>query len=173
MYHRHNVSAILRTCDALGLQYVDLIAGGETPALAPARGAERWLDITHHDGPEHAMNALHDAGYAVYIADLDDAGVPPRDVPIDRPVCLWFGAEMVGPSATAKRLADGVVTLPMRGLAQSLNVSVAAALCLREVAENSRILHGDDALLSDAERARLHAAWFDQAAEDQRDITRT
>jgi len=173
VYHRHNVSAILRTCDALGLQYVDLIAGGETPALAPARGAERWLDITHHPGPEDAMRALRAQGVRVYVADLDEHGVPPSEVPIDEPICLWFGAEMVGPSPVARQLADGVMTLPMRGLAQSLNVSVAAALCLREVAERSRIAHGDAALLTPDDRERLRAEWLTRAAPKARDLTRS
>lgn len=171
VYHRHNVSAILRTCDALGIHHVHLIAGGETPALAPARGAERWLDIRHYDGPEQAMNALHADGIRVYVADLDDAGVPPEHVPLTTPVCLWFGAEMVGPSPIAHSLADGVMTLPMRGLAQSLNVSVAAALSLRPVAEAARTLHGAAALLPAEQHAAIWQDWRNRAGRNRRDIT--
>ena len=64
----------------------------------------------------------------------------PEAIPVDRPVCLWFGAELVGVSDAARAAADGVVQLPMMGFAQSLNVSVAAALALRPVADAARRL---------------------------------
>lgn len=119
------------------------------------------------------MAALREAGCQVFVADLDEAGVPPETVPLTAPVCLWFGAEMVGPSDTARRLADGVVTLPMRGLAQSLNVSVAAALSLHTVAERSRVQLGRAALLGDTERAALWALWCERAGPNRRDLATT
>lgn len=117
------------------------------------------------------MNALHADGIRVYVADLDDAGVPPEHVPLTTPVCLWFGAEMVGPSPIAHSLADGVMTLPMRGLAQSLNVSVAAALSLRPVAEAARTLHGAAALLPAEQHAAIWQDWRNRAGRNRRDIT--
>ena len=98
------------------------------------------------------------AGYAIWVADLDPTAVPPEEVPVDHPVCLWFGAELIGVSEEARRAADGVVSVPMRGFAQSLNVSVAAALALRPVAERARAL-GPAALLPAAERAATLEAW--------------
>lgn len=171
VYHRHNISAILRTCDALGLQHVHLVAGNDPPAPAPARGAERWLDLHFHDTPDEAFAALREAGFKVYVADLDEHGVPPEALPLDEPICLWFGAELVGPSPRARELADGVMTLPMRGLAQSLNVSVAAALSLRAVSERVRVERGDDALLGPTERERVWEAWMERASSSRRDLT--
>jgi tRNA C32,U32 (ribose-2'-O)-methylase TrmJ len=75
-------------------------------------------------------------------------------------VCLWFGAELAGVSEVARAAADGVVTIPMRGMAQSLNVSVAAALALRPVAERARALPGAS-LAADEIRATL-AAWLER-----------
>jgi hypothetical protein len=108
---------------------------------------------------EQAVQAIRDAGVSLWVADLDDRGVPPDEVPVDRPICLWMGAELEGVSPVAREAADGIVTLPMHGFAQSLNVSVAAALCLRPLAEHARTL-GDRALLPAPEREAIWAAWM-------------
>jgi tRNA (guanosine-2'-O-)-methyltransferase len=158
VYHRHNVSAILRSCDAFGIHHVHVV-GGEGGATGPARGAERWLAIHPHATAAEALAALREAGCDVWVADLADGPtVVPERVPLDRPVCLWFGAELLGVSAEARAAARGVVTVPMAGMAQSLNVSVAAAVVLRPVADRARAL-GAGALLPEAERAATLAAW--------------
>jgi tRNA (guanosine-2'-O-)-methyltransferase len=159
VHHRHNVSAILRTCDSLGVHRVDLVSS-ERFKVSPgaARGAERWLDLTKHDDPTVAIRAIQSEGYRVYVADLSDDAVEPRGIPLDRPCCLWFGAEHAGVSPEATAAADGVVMLPMRGFAQSLNVSVAAALILSQVADRSRSLHS--ALLSEADQQATLQAWL-------------
>lgn len=162
VHHRHNMSAILRTCDALGIHRVDLVEGHFEAVRGAARGAERWLDIHHHTSPEDAVRALADAGYAIWVADLDEASVTPEQVPLDRPVCIWMGAELEGVDPVAREAATGVVQVPMRGLAQSLNVSVAAALTLRPVAERARAERGDAALLSPAEQAAWWTSWIDR-----------
>lgn len=160
VYHRHNVSAILRTCDALGVHDVHLVAGGPT-SRGPSRGAERWLGLHRHDDALDALDAIRSDGYALWIADLSGEPVEPQQVPVDRPVCLWFGAELVGVSEAARAAADGVVTVPMMGMAQSLNVSVAAALILGPVALRARAL-GPSALLRPEVRAELLQSWLDR-----------
>ena len=161
VYHRHNVSAILRTCDALGVHHVHLVgAPGRTLSKGAARGAERWLELHAHPDAEDAIRAIRAAGCRLYVADLADGSVPPEEVPLDRPVCLWFGAELVGVSAVARAAADGVVTVPMRGMAQSLNVSVAAALALRPVAERARAVPG--AALSAADARTTLGRWLER-----------
>jgi tRNA (guanosine-2'-O-)-methyltransferase len=158
LYHRHNLSAILRTCDALGVHTVHQIGGGR-PSLGPARGAARWLDLCLHDDPLSALSQIRAGGARLYVADLAGDAITPEAVPVDRAVCLWFGAELVGVAAEARAAADGVVTVPMRGMVQSLNVSVAAALVIRPVAERARA-QGDPALLDPLSRERILAEWL-------------
>lgn len=161
VYHRHNASAILRSCDAFGVHHVHLV-GADGPPSGAARGAERWLALHSHATNEEALALLRESGIDVWIADLADGPtVPPEEVPLDRPVCLWFGAELVGVSEEARRAAKGTVTVPMWGMGQSLNVSVAAAIVLRPIAERARTL-GTPALLSDAERDATLAAWMER-----------
>jgi tRNA (guanosine-2'-O-)-methyltransferase len=159
VYHRHNVSAILRTCDALGIHQVHLVGEGFRTSKGPARGAERWLSLRHHARAEEAVAELRADGFRIYVADLVGRPLLPETVPVEAPVCLWFGAELVGVSEAARAAADGVVTVPMRGMAQSLNVSVAAALVLRPVAERVRAL-GERALLDPARRAEVLGDWI-------------
>lgn len=162
VYHRHNISAILRTCDALGIHYVHLIEGQFKPSPGAARGAERWLSIQQHPDPVAAIRSFQAQGSRVYVADLSDEAVTPEEVPLDQPVVLWFGAELIGVSPEAREAADGVVSIPMRGFAQSLNVSVAAALTLRPIAEAAR-LQGESALLTSSEKKEIWATWMNRA----------
>jgi tRNA (guanosine-2'-O-)-methyltransferase len=163
LYHRHNVSAILRTCDAFGVHHVHLVEGAIKPSRSTSRGVERWLHLHRHADAPAAIDAIRAAGFSIWVADLADEAVAPEALPLERPVCLWFGAELAGVSPTARAAADGVLTVPMRGLAESLNVSVAAALALRPVAERARAL-GPAALLPEAER---EAVWADWIARDE------
>src|SRR5262245_34193042 len=89
VYHRHNCSAILRTADALGLHTAHLVEGHFRPGKGAARGAERWLDLRWEASAGQALAGLQRDGYAVYVADLAEDGVPPEEIPLDRPVCLW------------------------------------------------------------------------------------
>lgn len=159
LYHRHNVSAVLRTADALGLHRVHLVEGHFKAVRGAARGAERWLELHHHAEAERAVQAIRDAGYAIWCADLADDAVTPETLPLDRPVCLWFGAELVGVNPVARAACDGVVSVPMYGFAQSLNVSVAAALTLRPIADRARAL-GPVAHLPPDEREALWESWL-------------
>lgn len=158
---RHNVSAILRSCDAFGLQHVHLVGEHFTATKGASRGAERWMNVHRHDTTAAAVRAIKDAGVRLYVADFDDASVSPEQVPLDAPVCIWVGAELAGVSPEAREAADGVVQVPMQGFSQSLNVSVAAAVTLRALSLRCRAL-GPEALLDDAERSALLQAWVDR-----------
>ncbi len=173
LYHRHNVSAVLRTADALGLHRVHLVEGHFRAVRGTSRGAERWLELHHHQTPEEAVTAIRAAGYRIWCADLDeeaDSPTAPEQVPIDTPVCIWFGAELVGVSEVAREAADGIVTVPMRGFAQSLNVSVAAAVTLRPIAEAAR-RRGPEALLAAEEREQVWSSWL--AREEAKHLRRS
>lgn len=167
LYHRHNVSAVLRTCDAMGLHHVHLVEGHFKPGSGAARGAGRWLNLNYHSNATQAIADLRAQGVAIWVADFDENAVPPEEVPIDRPVCLWFGSELSGVSAEARAAADGVVCIPMRGFAQSLNVSVAAAVALRPVAERARAL-GPEALLPESVREATWTRWMSRERHARR-----
>jgi tRNA (guanosine-2'-O-)-methyltransferase len=142
VHRRHNTSAILRSCECFGVHEVHLITHGFRPSKGAARGSERWLDIRHWESTERAVSALHERGFKIFVADLVDDAHSPDTVPVDVPVAVLMGAELTGVSDQARALADGAICVPMRGLTESLNVSVAAACILQRVTERRRLVTG-------------------------------
>lgn len=139
----HNVSAILRTSEAMGVQRVDVVAGpyGFRASKAVAKGSHRWLDIHMHDTGEAAVTRLQGDGYRVYAAIMEGELTP--DDLADRVrdggrVALVFGNERRGVSEGALDKVDGRFRVPMYGFVESLNVSVAAAITLNTVAKATR-----------------------------------
>lgn len=160
---RHNTSAILRSAEAFGLHEVHLITGQFRPSRGAARGAERWLELHRHATTTDALRALKARGFQLWVADLAADAKTPLEVPIDQPLAVLFGSELAGVSDEARALADGVVTVPMRGLTESLNVSAAAAVVLSGVVERRRALVGADI---EPDRARaFYEAWLARETE--------
>ena len=130
----HNTAAVLRTADAFGVGEAHFIDRGTRPLLAQSvtRGAERWLDLHCHRDTTRCAEGLRARGYGVYVADalgtvtLDEIAARPR-------VALAFGNEHRGASAEMRAAATGVFVVPMRGMVESLNVSVAAGIALHAV----------------------------------------
>jgi len=142
VHRRHNASAILRSCECFGVHEVHLVTHGFTPSKGAARGSERWLDIRYWESTEHAVSSLRERGFKVFVADLMDDAHSPDTVPVDGPIAVLMGAELTGVSDQARALADGAICVPMQGLTESLNVSVAAACILQRVTERRRVVTG-------------------------------
>ena len=161
LFQRHNAAAILRSCDAMGVHNVHL-AGTNPKRATPgaARGTQQWLNMTQYPSIESAIENIHKQDLDLWVADLSPNGLPPEEVPLDRPICIWLGAELEGVHPEAKAAANGVITIPMRGFTESLNVSVAAALTLRTIAERARKHWGSDGLLPTDTQARILSDWL-------------
>ncbi len=125
----HNMSAVLRSAEAMGLETVHVVEGdvpfaGSRPV---ARGAQRWMEIVTHPDAKTCVRALHEEGYTVLVAALGGQ-LGPQSLPDLRPVAVVFGNEHHGVSEAFRAVADGSYEVPMFGFVESLNVSVAAAL---------------------------------------------
>jgi tRNA (guanosine-2'-O-)-methyltransferase len=160
---RHNTSAILRTAEAFGLHEVHMVTGTFRPARGASRGAERWLELHRHAEIAPCIEELHSRGFRVLVADLADDAFTPETAPVDRPIAILLGSETVGVSEAAKALADGVITVPMEGLTESLNVSTAAACLIHRVSERRRAVSGPDLELERQEA--FYADWVDREEE--------
>ncbi|MFZ5476173.1 MAG: TrmH family RNA methyltransferase [Myxococcota bacterium] len=163
---RHNVSAILRSCEAFGVHEVHLVTQGFAPSLGAARGAERWVRRRRFATTAESLADLRGRGFRVYVADLLPGAFTPESVPVDAPLAIVFGSELRGVSPEARALADGGVMIPMLGLTQSLNVSVSAAILLRAIGDRRRALVGPD--LDPAERARFLTEWREAETKAER-----
>jgi tRNA (guanosine-2'-O-)-methyltransferase len=137
IYDPHNVSAMLRTCDAVGVTTVHLLYTQEPfPQLGKqsSASARKWLNIERHRDPEELKAALTAAGMRIFATALADDAISHTDVDWTRPSAVILGNEHRGVSDEALAIADGVVCIPMRGMIASLNVSVATAVILYEAA---------------------------------------
>lgn len=134
-----NFSAILRTCDAVGVLEAHAVPSEDGLSLheSVAQGAARWVRVRRHDSVEEAAAHLRDHGSRIVAAHPSEASVDFRTLDYTGPTTFLVGTELYGLSDRAVELADRVVVIPQRGMVRSLNVSVAAAVLLYE-AERQR-----------------------------------
>ena len=137
----HNASAILRSCDAFGIGRVALVYNDqEFPEISSGVAAQvdKWLQFDRFDNPADCVAKLHDDGISVYATELTDSAQDYLDVDFRGPAAIVLGNEHSGCSAEMVALADGAIVVPMVGFVQSLNVSVAAAVIMAEMARQRR-----------------------------------
>jgi tRNA (guanosine-2'-O-)-methyltransferase len=138
----HNVNAILRSCDAAGVDKVHLVYYIEsfpeqwaTDGVGIGKasvGAHKWLDFEMHDSIESCFKKLHEDGFRILATKIDSTAKKLYDNDLTQPTAFVLGNEHRGISDEAARLADELIYIPMMGMAESLNVSVATAVCLFE-----------------------------------------
>jgi tRNA (guanosine-2'-O-)-methyltransferase len=154
----HNLSAILRTCDAVGVFQAHAVVPRGNLAIHRhcAAGAGQWVETVLHDEVTAAVRSLQSEGVRVYAAHWSPRAVDFRDVDYTAPTAVLMGAELWGVSDAGAAAADGHISVPMAGLVESLNVSVAAAVILFE-----------------AQRQRQAAGFYDQVRLDPERYRRT
>ncbi|WP_297049787.1 RNA methyltransferase [uncultured Desulfovibrio sp.] len=133
----HNVSAIYRSCDAFGVSRVHLYYT-DTPFPALGRkssaSARKWVESERHRDKEALFAALRDQGMQVLATSCSPEARPLREWDFLRPTAVILGNEHEGVDEALLARADGRLYIPMHGMIQSLNVSVAAAVILAEAA---------------------------------------
>ncbi len=130
----HNFSAIVRNCDAVGVMDVHVVPprSGLDLHHGISAGTRKWVGVHRHRTVEQAVATLHAAGFQVLAAHRSPDAVDFREADFTVPTAVMVGAELDGVSEQGLALADRKIAIPMMGLVQSLNVSVAAALMLYE-----------------------------------------
>ncbi|WP_159739407.1 tRNA (guanosine(18)-2'-O)-methyltransferase TrmH [Vibrio atypicus] len=149
----NNVSAVIRTADATGIHKVHAVWPNEMRTLShTSAGARNWVDLETHDTIEEAITELKAQGMQVLVTNLSDTAVDFREIDYTKPTAIILGSEKTGASEQAKKLADQDIIIPMIGMVQSLNVSVASAVILYE-AQRQR----DEAGMYDKEQSSIPA----------------
>lgn len=129
----HNVSAVIRSADAVGIHDLHAVWPEKIKTLvSSAAGSNSWVNVHNHDTLADAVTLLKSQGMQILATHLSDSAVDFRAIDFTRPTCIIMGSEKTGISAEAIRLADQHIMIPMSGMVQSLNVSVAAAVILYE-----------------------------------------
>lgn len=133
----HNVSAIYRSCDAFGVSRVHLYyTNTPFPALGrkSSASARKWVESERHRDEEALFAALHGEGMQVIATSCSPGARPLREWDFLRPTAVILGNEHEGVDEQLLARADGSLYIPMHGMIQSFNVSVAAAIILAEAA---------------------------------------
>lgn len=154
----HNVSAVLRSCDAAGAMSVQLVyTNNEYPKIGKksSASARKWVERRQFNTITECYAKLHEEGFVVYATHLAVEAKSPYEVDLTKKVAIVVGNEHAGVSDEAATQADGIIQIPQFGMIQSLNVSVATAV-----------------LLFEAVRQRIAAGQYDQAKFDENELQR-
>lgn len=161
IHDAHNASAILRSCDAFGVGRIALVYNNQQfPAISGGVAAkvEKWLQIDRYESAEECVSVLRSEGIRVYATQLTEDAQDYLSVEFSGPSAIVLGNEHAGCSAEMLALADGALIVPMVGFVQSLNVSVAAAVILSEMARQRRGAHP----AWTQRKAALERSWIDR-----------
>lgn len=158
VHKAHNLSAIIRSCDAVGVPQIHAVESHEALKLfrGTSMGSDQWVDLTIYDDFDQAFDTIKAQGMTVYAAHLSDQAIDFRQADFTQPCAILMGAEKWGVSEHAAQRADQHIIIPMMGMVESLNVSVATAVILYEL-----------------QRQRDQAGLYDQCHLDARTLRQT
>ncbi|OAT30953.1 tRNA (guanosine(18)-2'-O)-methyltransferase TrmH [Proteus myxofaciens] len=134
VHKSHNVAAVIRTADAVGIPKIHAIWPKEKMRMlvSPAAGSNSWVNVETHPTITDAISSFRAQGMQILATHLSENAIDFREIDYTRPTCIIMGQEKTGISQEAITLADQDIIVPMMGMVQSLNVSVASALILYE-----------------------------------------
>lgn len=172
MYHGQNAAALIRHCEAFGVQEMHTV---ETlcpfePNPDIARGTHQWVDVRRHASTAEAIAALRAEGYRIVATTPHRESCTPETFDVARgPFALVFGTEHAGISDEAMAAADEYLRIPMCGLVESLNVSASAAILVYMLSQRVRS-KVEGWRLPPLEAAALRLRWMRAAVRDAEGI---
>jgi tRNA (guanosine-2'-O-)-methyltransferase len=131
----HNVSAMLRSADAVGIHSVNLVYTKEKfPRIGSksSSSANKWIERRKFGSVRDCYDQLHAEGFQILATRLDASAKQLYEFDLTKPTAFVFGNEHAGVSDDAAQLSDATLYIPMMGMIQSLNVSVACAVTIYE-----------------------------------------
>lgn len=164
VFDPHNISAVMRTCDAVGMQDI-FILNTKIPrhkkwGAKSSSSAAKWLTIHQYTDTATCFAALRQRYHKIYTTHLSTDAVTLHELNLTEPVALVFGNEHSGVSEEMIGMADGNFIIPQVGIIKSLNISVACAVTLYEAfRQKNNAGHYNQRRMEDTEAARLKAEW--------------
>ncbi len=154
---------MVRSCDAVGVNEMHVLPGEDNlrTCWSTSQGAEKWMRIRTHKTSKDACEHLKANNFRLLAAHLSDSAIDYREVDYTQPIALVLGTELFGVSETTLSYVDQQISIPMMGVTQSLNVSVACALVLYE-AQGQRQAAGlyEKSRLDEQTLARQRFEWL-------------
>lgn len=170
----HNIGAVLRTCDSVGigevfvlntephLQTETIVIGKRT-----SMGTRKWVEVHYYTDITACFNKVRETYGKILGTHLDEASTGIYELDLTQSIALLFGNEHSGLSEAARQQIDGNFIIPQAGMAESLNISVACAVTLYEAYRQRKLkgFYDPPFRQSEAERDRLHAAYLEKHLE--------
>jgi tRNA (guanosine-2'-O-)-methyltransferase len=166
IYQSQNASAVIRTCECMGIQDVHIIENDSkyTVNRRVLKGSYKWVDLIRHRGKgknntEACFKMLRANGYKIAATDPSPEGVSIHELSVDDKIAIVMGNELHGTSSYAIENADMKVRIPMYGFTESLNISVSAAICLNSLVpalRNSTV----NWQLTESEKDAIRLGWL-------------
>lgn len=172
VFDPHNISAVMRTCDAVGLQDI-YILNTKIPrhkkwGARSSSSAAKWLTIHQFDNAEECFSSLRKRYSKILTTHLSSDAVDLYAIKMTEPIALVFGNEHSGVSDEIRALADGNFIIPQAGIIQSLNISVACAVTLYEAfRQKSKAGHYNQQRLDEARYNELFKEWENNGREEK------
>ncbi len=140
VYHMHNTSAVMRSCDIFGVQELHAIEEINQKRIDReiALGAQKWVDVIRHKSTKSFITAAKAKNYQIVATTPHQPSIALNDFKLDKPTVFCFGRETEGLSDAIFEAADVHLKIPMVGFTESLNISVSAAIILQQVTTQLR-----------------------------------
>ena len=166
IYQSQNASAVLRTCECLGLQDVHIIEDEAKYSVNKRvlKGANKWIDLYRYkmkgfNNAEICFRKLRESGYKILVTDPSPDGIPINEISIDQKMAVVMGNELHGTSEFAINKADQKIFIPMHGFTESFNISVSAAIILNSLVAKMRA-SDVDWRLTESEKEIIRLQWL-------------
>lgn len=160
----HNATAIIRSCDAFGVDTVHIVTNKNTFKInnSVSKGTHHYVELKIHKTIEDAYDALRKEDFEIYASDLSSDKIlntlDLTEINTHKKIALVFGEESLGLTSAASQKADGHFLIPMTGFAQSLNVSVALAVTLYAIRQKD-LCQGKLGTLNQTEQVARYTKW--------------
>ena len=168
MFHPQNASALVRHCEAFGVQTLHTVqtACKFNPNLNIVRGTDKWIDIIDHSSTAEALAHLKSEGYRIIATTPHKESCTPESFDIAKgKFAIVMGTEKTGISDEVMEAADEFLRIPMCGMVESLNVSACAAIIVYMLSERMRH-EVNQWQMSEEEQVRVLHRWMVDTVKD-------
>ena len=176
----HNIGAVLRTCDCVGIKEIFVLYSDPgldkdhlTIGSRTSSGARKWVDIHFYTSVKTCFEHVQSKYEKIYSTHLAEDAVSLYELDLSESVALLFGNERDGVTDEALAYSNGNFIIPQAGMVQSLNISVACAVTLYEAYRQRahKGMYTDNVPLSEAEQSDLYDVY--KSRHDNREKRRT
>lgn len=169
IYYPHNASAVIRSAEAFGIQQIHAVQSicKFTPSRHIVRGTDQWIELRKWEDTKSLVEHLRAEGYRIVVTSPREGGDTPESFDVEAgKFALFMGTEKTGISEWLINEADHYVYIPMVGFAESLNISVSAAIISNRLTERVRENDKIDWRLSATQQSELLYKWVRHSLKD-------